>query len=160
MISAGLILTVLPIRNGSQGDDELVLPIICSGKAMKEIRTNYSSGYSYEQEYGYSRAVRVGNMIFISGTTARDTALNGDAYVQAKDVIGIIEATLKNAGARITDVVRTTAYIIDMADSELLARAHREAFGDSKPASTMVQVVSLSPSSSRIEIEATAVVVV
>jgi Putative translation initiation inhibitor, yjgF family len=122
------------------------------------MRQTISSGYDYEATYGYSRAVRVGDMVFVSGTTARAPQLAGDAYVQARAALAIIEEALKEAGASLSDVVRTVAYVIDMADSPQVARAHCEAFGAVRPASTLVQVAGLSPAAARVEFEVTAVV--
>jgi enamine deaminase RidA (YjgF/YER057c/UK114 family) len=122
------------------------------------MRTNISSGYDYEDAYGYSRAVRVRDMVFVSGTTARAPHLAGDAYVQAKAALATIGEALAEAGASLADVVRTVAYVIDMADMPQVARAHAEAFGSVKPASTLVQVSGLSPASARVEFEVTAVI--
>ncbi len=122
------------------------------------IRTNISSGYPFEDEYGYARAVRVGDQIFVSGTTARSPHLDGDAYSQMIGAIAIVAAALGEAGAELRHVVRTVVYIIDMADARHIARAHGETFGEWRPASTLVQVAGLTPSSARVEIEVTAVV--
>ena len=119
------------------------------------IRTNFSSGYPLEDTYGYSRAVRVGNQIFVAGTTARDHHLEGDAYNQ---MIATIAAALGEAGAELRHVVRTVVYVLDLADVHLIARAHEETFGRSRPASTLVQVAALTPASARVEIEVTAVI--
>jgi enamine deaminase RidA (YjgF/YER057c/UK114 family) len=121
-------------------------------------RQNVPSGYAFEDEYGYSRAVRVGHQVFVSGTTARDPELGGDAYVQAKAVLAIIAGALAEAGAGLQHVVRTVVYVIDIADLHLIARAHLEAFDKFRPASTLVQVGALTPASARVEIEATAIV--
>ena len=122
------------------------------------IRTNISSGYPFEDEYGYARAVRVGDQIFVSGTTARSPHLDGDAYSQMIGAIAIVAAALGEARAELRHVVRTVVYIIDMADARHIARAHGETFGEWRPASTLVQVAGLTPSSARVEIEVTAVV--
>jgi len=122
------------------------------------IRTTISSGYPFEDTYGYSRAVRVGDQVFVSGTTARVPHLDGDAYVQMTGAIKTVATALSEAGADLRHVVRTVIYIVDMADVEHIARAHQEAFGAFRPASTLVQVVALTPASARIEIEVTAVV--
>ena len=121
-------------------------------------RQNIASGYAYENEYGYSRAVRVGNLVFVSGTTARPPALNGDAYDQAIAILSIVEDALLQAGAALRHVVRTVVYIVDMADAPFVARAHAETFGQVRPASTLVQVAALTPSTARVEIEVTAFV--
>ena len=122
------------------------------------IRTNISSGYAFEDVYGYSRAVRVGDQVFVAGTTARAAALDGDAYRQMMDAVATVAAALGEAGAALRHVVRTVVYIRDMADIDLVARAHREMFGAAPPASTLVQVAALTPASARVEIEVTAVV--
>jgi enamine deaminase RidA (YjgF/YER057c/UK114 family) len=121
-------------------------------------RTNISSGYPFEDTYGYSRAVRVGDQVFVSGTTARAPHLDGDAYRQMTGAVATVAAALREAGADLRHVVRTVIYVVDMADAALVARAHQEAFGTVRPASTLVQVAALTPASARIEIEVTAVV--
>lgn len=122
------------------------------------IRKNFSSGYAFEEAYGYCRAVRVGDQVFVSGTTARAAALDGDAYRQLMDALATVAAALGEAGAALRHVVRTVVYIRDMADGDLVARAHRETFGAAPPASTLVQVAALTPASARVEIEVTAIV--
>ncbi len=117
------------------------------------IRKNISSGYPFEDVYGYARAVRVGNQVFVSGTTARPPHLDGDAYQQMTGAIATVAAALGEAGAGLRHVVRTVVYILDMADADL-----RETFGDARPASTLVQVAALTPASARVEIEVTAIV--
>ena len=121
-------------------------------------RTNISSGYPFEDTYGYSRAVRVGDQVFVSGTTARPPHLDGDAYEQMTGAVATVVAALGEAGAELRHVVRTVIYVIDMADVPHIARAHREAFGTARPASTLVQVAALTPAAARIEIEVTAVI--
>ena len=121
-------------------------------------RRNISSGYPFEDTYGYSRAVRVGDQVFVSGTTARAPHLDGDAYVQMTGAIETVAAALSEVGADLRHVVRTVIYIVDMADVAHIARAHQEAFGAFRPASTLVQVAALTPASARIEIEVTAVI--
>jgi enamine deaminase RidA (YjgF/YER057c/UK114 family) len=122
------------------------------------LRQNISSGYALEDAYGYARAVRVGNQVFVSGTTARPPELGGDAYAQAKAALMIIADALAQIGAGMQHVVRTVVYVTDMADTQHIARAHSEAFDQIRPASTLVQVGALSPASARVEIEATAIV--
>jgi enamine deaminase RidA (YjgF/YER057c/UK114 family) len=109
------------------------------------IRTNISSGYPFEDKYGYSRAVRVGDLVFVSGTTARPPHLDGDAYKQMKGAIATVATALGEAGAELRHVVRTVVYVLDMSDTHRVARAHEEAFGESRPASTIVQVAALTP---------------
>lgn len=121
-------------------------------------RQNISSGYAFEDAYGYSRAVRVGNQVFVSGTTARPPHLDGDAYLQATAALALIANVLADAGAGMQHVVRTVVYVIDMADTERVARAHSEAFDAVRPASTLVQVSALTPASARVEIEVAAII--
>ena len=82
-------------------------------------RQNISSGYGFEDVYGYSRAVRVGNQVLVSGTTARPPQLGGDAYVQAKAALAMIAEALAKAGAGMQHVVRTVVYVIDMANLQV-----------------------------------------
>src|SRR3954451_787880 len=90
------------------------------------IRKSISSGYPFEDTYGYARAVRVGDHVFVSGTTARGPDLALDALGQASRVIGIIAEALRQAGADLRHVVRTVVYVTDMADIDAVARAHSE----------------------------------
>lgn len=125
---------------------------------MPVIRTTISSGYPFEDRYGYARAVRVGPHIFVSGTTARTPHLEANAYVQMMAAIATVAAALSEAGAELRHVVRTVVYAVDLADADHIARAHQEAFGASRPASTLVQVAGLTPVSALVEIEVTAFV--
>jgi enamine deaminase RidA (YjgF/YER057c/UK114 family) len=122
------------------------------------IRKSITSGYPFEDSYGYARAIRVGDHVFVSGTTARAPALEGDAYVQMSGAIAIVAEALAEAGAELRHVVRTIVYVVDMADAQHVARAHRETFGAARPASTLVQVAALTPAQARVEIEVTAIV--
>ena len=117
-----------------------------------------SSGGPLEQVYGYSRAVRVGAQVHVAGTAARGEALAGDAYVQTQNVLATIRGALEQAGARVADVVRTVIYVTDIGDADLVGRAHREMFGDVRPASTMVQVSALVRPEMRVEIEVYAII--
>ncbi len=121
-------------------------------------RLRIPSGGAFEPVYGYSRAVRVGNQVFVAGTCARGADLEGDTYVQARGALSIIAAALAEAGASVDDVVRTVAYVTDIKDANLVARAHLERFGTALPASTMVQVTALFDPRMTVEIEATAVI--
>lgn len=120
-------------------------------------RLTVSSGGDYENVYGYSRAVRVGPHVHVAGTCARGGDLDGDTYEQAVAALRIIVAALREAGASARDVVRTVAYVTDMADADLVARAHREVFADVRPAATMVAVSALLDPKMRVEIEAYAI---
>jgi len=122
------------------------------------IRTGIASGDPFEDAYGYARAVRVGNQIFVSGTTARGPNLDGDTFAQLTCAIATVAAALGEAGAELRHVVRTVVYVLDMAEADDVARAHRQAFGDQRPASTLIQVAALTPASARVEIEVTAIV--
>lgn len=121
-----------------------------------------SSGSPYEPRIGFSRAVRVGDTIYVSGTVAwgddGKLAGPGDMYAQAKQAIRNIEKALLEAGASLKDVVRTRIFVTDISRLDEAARAHGEAFGDIRPASTMVEVSRLADPEMLIEIEAVAVV--
>ncbi|MFD5922527.1 Rid family hydrolase [Kitasatospora sp. NPDC058201] len=117
-----------------------------------------SSGGPFEGVYGYSRAVRVGGQVHVSGTTAQPPHLDGaDAYEQARAALAIIEAALGEAGASMAAVVRTVTYVTDMTDAELVARAHHEAFAEVRPAATLVEVSRLLDPRMKVEIEVYAV---
>jgi enamine deaminase RidA (YjgF/YER057c/UK114 family) len=123
------------------------------------VRQTFPSGGPYENQHGYSRAVRHGNMVFVSGTCARDPFVdNCDAYEQAASALAIIRDALAQAGASLADVVRTVVYVVDPVDAPLVSRAHREAFGDILPASTMVVVRELIDPALKVEIQADAIV--
>ena len=118
------------------------------------MRTNVPSGGPFEDRYGYSRAVRVGNQVHVSGTTARDPHLDGtDAYQQAKAALEIVEEALRAAGSSLDAVVRTVTYVTDIGDTDLVARAHREAFERIRPAATLVEVSRLIDPRMKVEIE-------
>ena len=123
-------------------------------QAIAVKRTNISSGGAYELIFGYSRAVRAGNDIHVSGTCAPVSHEQSDAYAQAREALVIIERALADAGAALRHVVRTVVYVRDIADANLVARAHLEFFGDIRPASTLVQVTSMLRPWQKVEIEA------
>ena len=117
-----------------------------------------SSGSPYEKTIGFSRAVRIGNIIAVSGTgpIADDgsTASPGDAYAQAKRCLEIIAKAIKDAGGKLENVFRTRMYITDASDQDNVGRAHGEYFSQIKPASTMVVVKALVRDDWLVEIEA------
>jgi len=125
-------------------------------------RLNISSGAKWEDIVGYSRAVRIGNVIEVAGTTAVDEAGNivgvNDAYQQTKFTLAKIEKALVQAGATMKDVIRTRLYVTDISKWEDIGRAHGEYFREIKPASAMIEVKGLIDPKLLVEIEVTAVI--
>ena len=125
------------------------------------MRKNISSGSKWEPIVGYSRAVRVGDRIVVSGTVGADAdgkAVTGGPYAQAKRALEIILAALEQAGASAKDVVRTRMFVTDVSQWQEIGRAHAEVFGDVRPATSMVQVAALIDPDMVVEIEAEAVI--
>lgn len=125
-------------------------------------RQNIYTGAPWESIVGYCRAVRVGSHVAVTGTASvgdeGEVVGVGDAYVQAKRCIEIIEKALNEAGSGINDVVRTRIFVTDIGQWEAIGRAHREAFADIRPATTMVEVSRLIDPDMLVEIEADAII--
>lgn len=120
-----------------------------------------SSGSPWEDVVGYSRAVRVGNIVEVAGTTAMDgdnLAGRGDIYAQSVFIFQKIEKALQEAGASLQDVVRTRMFVTDISQWELVGKAHGEFFKDIKPVATMVEVSRLIDDDLLVEIEVTAII--
>ncbi|MBK5273168.1 MAG: RidA family protein [Bacteroidia bacterium] len=126
-------------------------------------RTNYSSGAKWEDIVGYSRAVKIGNIIEVTGTVSVDKESNlvgGDsAYEQTRFIIQKIEKVLMNAGASLKDVVRTRMFVTDISRWEEYGKAHGEFFKNIKPCTSMIEIKGLIAPEYLIEIEATAIIV-
>lgn len=128
---------------------------------MSKTRQNITSGTKWEEIVGYSRAVRIGNVVEVAGTTAVDEAgavvgLN-DPYEQARYILSKIEKALQEAGASLKDVIRTRMFVTNIAHWEAISKAHGECFREIKPVATLVEVSGLIGPELLVEIEATAI---
>lgn len=125
-------------------------------------RKHVSTGTPWEAVHGYSRALRVGNLVYVSGTTASDEAGNvigvGNVYTQTAYALQKIERALRDAGANLKDVVRTRCFVTDISQWQEVSRAHAEYFGEIRPVSTMVEVKALVDPAHLVEIEVDAVI--
>ena len=125
-------------------------------------RSNLQSGAPWEQKVAYSRAVRMGRFVAVSGSAAIDSdgqlVGEGDMYAQAKQCIAVIESALERAGGRLSDVVRTRIFVTDIGRWAEAGRAHQEAFADVMPATSMVEVSRLIDPRMLVEIEADAII--
>ena len=125
-------------------------------------RENFSSGAPLEEKVGYSRAVKVGNLVFIGGTTTTTpdgvVEAEGDAYLQTKIILQKIEQALKGAGARLSEVYRVRIYVTDIARAQEYMQAYSEYFKEIKPVVTMAEVSALARPAHLVEIEAEAVI--
>lgn len=125
-------------------------------------RTLVSSSAPWEEQVGYSRAVRVGAHVYVSGTTATDAdgaLIDGDAAAQTRQCLSNLRAALERAGARLEDVVRTRIYVTDIRDWQAVGHAHGEVFGAIRPATSMIEVSRLIVPEMQVEIEAEAYVI-
>lgn len=131
-------------------------------ETMSVRRENLSSGTKWEPLFGFSRAVKVGNVIYVSGTTAWDETGaivgKGDAYLQTRQILNNILPTLERGGASMKDVVRTRIYVTSFDTFDGVAKAHAEFFGDIRPATTMVAVGKMLDGDALVEIEVEAVI--
>ena len=127
---------------------------------MPLTRMKISSGSPWESTFGYSRAVRVGAQVFVGATVGRneDGYVPEGPYAQARRALDIIGSALTDAGSSLDDVVRTRIFVMDFGDFDEIARAHREVFGDIRPATSMVQTSALIDPAYVLEIEADAVI--
>lgn len=144
------------IDGGGEGDYTLlngISSVVCAIMPIDRL----STGAAFERHYGYSRAVRAGSLIFVSGTTSADDALGGDIATQFASAVDRVQASLAAFGASRANIVRTVLYIRDIGEIDAISAAHLQAFADFPPASTIVEVSGLVPREARVELEVTAV---
>lgn len=124
-------------------------------------RKRVSTGTEWESHVGYSRAVRVGSQVHVAGTTATDEdgaiVRGGDPYEQMRRALENVRSALEEADSSLSDVVRTRCYVVDIDDWEAIGAAHAEVFGDTRPATSMVEVSRLISPDLLVEVEATAI---
>jgi enamine deaminase RidA (YjgF/YER057c/UK114 family) len=127
---------------------------------MSSDRKRHSSGGKWEPLVGYSRAVRVGNQVFVAGTTAADASgmVEGDAYEQTQKALLTVQRALEALGASLSDVVRSRIFVTHIDEWEEVGRAHGEVFGEIRPAATMVEVARLISPEMKVEIEVDAII--
>ena len=125
-------------------------------------RTNFSSGAPLEDKVGYSRAVRIGNMVFVGGTTTTTpegvVEAEGDAYLQTKIILQKIEDVLKRAGAKLSEVYRVRIYVTDISRSQEYMQAYSEFFKEIKPVTILAEISALARPAHLVEIEAEAMI--
>ena len=141
--------------------DEAELRVEHEGTKVSPARINVSSGGPLETTVGYSRAARLGNHVVVAGTTTlrpQGVGHPGDCYKQTKAILGIIEDTLNQVGAALSDVARTRAFITDISMADAFGKAHGEVFGDIRPAATLVEVSALIHPDLVVEIEVDAII--